>query len=723
MIRIAVVKNTIEFPLVFKEAPVISMEEFESLFELDTAIKGGFSIGLEIPRQGNENALDFAHVVATRNTEYFFDVRIYEGSRLVRNAVLVIDKVRNDWNSGDFDTDIVFNSFGVLIKDVLLKDTMNTEVVLGNDTSEMYQVITTDYVDNDWPEVKVNFPMLRLENEDLEGYALGNRWDRTTNSMIETTDGDDDYDHPILPQVYLAQAVKECFEYFGYTVKGDIFDDKIFSRTLIAGYMALQEAHRQEEIEYRLGTTQTVSTSNTALVWDEVVFENVMDTYENGTPSFPEAMPTDNIIWPSINSRLIKIQLHVIDMTPGATISIYSNDSGASPDYIQIPYSALPGDVIEFTYLSNVPNGDFGGYNNRFMLKVSTGTLVLGPETRLFRYYQAGTGSVLPTSFKVLRNTFKTGECVPPTLLISDFLTNVKKGFQVRFLIDEVAKSVEISSANVMLKSKSIFKPIDVLSQSHREFTDKKSYEIHWANEHADISEYNYLGITNNYSGLYTFCPKNSVVLVLSENAYYFVESVAGAAAVWKRLGEAMPSMIVDNGGEVEEVNIGIYLVSMRSDELSEDTVTGVLPTLYHSEKLAESDPAAFTDSSYITPQNSEWKFQLMMYYNRMNNGPTGTIPFASSAAYKWSGDSYTEGFLYLNNRSQSLFMRNIKDWLTFLGTQVISKIQIPIDYSKALQEINNGKIYWQSNIFLVKSTTGELGSTEEITEIEMVKL
>lgn len=689
MIRISVIRDNIEIPLVFEEQPTISTEEFEHLFDLDTAIKGGISIGVQIPIKGNELALDFAHAVAIRDNNYLFFIRIYNGAEFTNDATLAIEKANIEWNKGYFDTDIILSQYSTLVDGKTLRDVMTTEVVLGYEVAEIFTTITTDYVDNDWPQVPVNFPMVRLQKENSDVVVYGNQWNASTNTMIETSDGDLDFSKPVLPQVYLAQAVKECFTYFGYKVGGPVFDEKGFTQHLLQGLFTLQFAKRQFEREYKLTTDQTFSNTPSNSVWGELVFSNSSET------SLPLPSPAIFTYLTGSGWFVVKLSLVVKSIDLGAKIKIKTNDVTT----VEIPYNVFPGDKIEYSFILST-----GSINFIYFLPigVTSGQLVLDGSSSVniidvdpddgYSWTEAGS--------KHLTNTFTTGDCVPIGVSVSDFLAAVKKTFQLKIDINEVTKQVVIKRAETVLKNQLDYKIGDVVDFYEKQFSDTKSFRLSWANDPIDLTKYSYLGSTPRKSDLIS-AQKGALVLVQSENAYYFVNE----SGAWEWLATRTSEVIVGTSPTIEDVKFDFSLIDMKED------AEGVLPTLFHK-----------VDGNYVTPADGDWQLALMTYYNREENND-GVKPFASSSPFNAQGGTRASMYLFLDNGVYSHYTTNLKSWFTLLTHPEAFLIKVRKPYSVAMNLIKDKIIYWKQNRFIVRRTQGELGEDDTQTEIEMVKL
>lgn len=687
MIRIAIVKNNIEYPLVFEESPTISTEEFEHLFDLDTAIEGGYSIGLNIPVKGNETSLDFAHAVAIRDNNYIFFVRIYNGSELTHEAALAIEKANIEWNKGSFDADIILSQYSTLMDGKMLHEVMTQEVVLGFEVAEIFTTITTDYVDNDWPQVPVNFPMVRLQKKNTTEVVYGNQWNATTNTMIETADGNLDFSKPVLPQVYLAQAVKECFTFFGYKVSGPVFDEKGFTQHLLQGLFTLQFAKRQNEQEYVTTSNQTFGTTPSYSYWDVEVFNNSLNV--------PPTLPTPAILTPLVGYFLIVLKMEVISIEPGAKILVKTNNVTT----VEIPYNAFPGDVIEYSFFISTTNPDYIMF---VPIGVNLGSLVLGAGTtlKIYEVDPADGYSWYPQSKKHLTNTFTTGDCVPSTVSVSSFLAAVKKAFQLKFDINEVTKEVVIKRAETVRTNTVSEKVNEVVDFYEKQFSDTTKFLLSWGNEVVDISKLSYLGSTPRKSDLIP-AQRGAVVLVQSENAYYYVND----ADEWEWLGTRTSVVSIGEASKTQTVAFDFALVDMKED------AEGVLPTLLHS-----------VDGNYVTPTDRDWELVLMTYYGREQNND-GVKPFASSSPFNAQGGNRIAEYLYLDNGPYSHFTLNLKGWFTILTHPEAFMIRILKPYSVAMNLIKDKIIFWKNNRFIVRRTQGEMGENDEITEIEMVKL
>lgn len=687
MINIAVVKNNVEHALYFDQEPTFPIEEFESLFYSDLAIKGGYSIGLKVPVEGNEMTLDFAHAVATREDQYLFFVRIYNNGVLTNEGTMAIEEANIDWDGGYYDTDIILLQYSTLIEGKTLRDVMVTEVTLGFEPAEMFLTITTDYVGNTWPTVPVQFPEIRFRKRSgTDAPAYANKWDPVANAMVEDVDGNTDFSLPVVPQVYLAQAIKECFSFFGYKIEGDAIDQKWFTTPLLAGYYPLLVAKRQNEQEYRTNVDQTFGTTPSYSYWHEEVFNNSLNVV---------SLPTPAIYTPLTGVFLVKLRMVVKSIEPGAKIKIQTDNVTT----VEIPFNAFPGDVIEYSYYINSVSADYIMF---VPIGVTSGSLILGEGTTL-NIYEAQTTPPyewFPQNKKHLINSFVTGDCVPKGVLVSDFLTWVKKAFQIKFSINEVLKTVNIQSGVQMRGQKGHVEVYDVIYPVKKLLANKTKYRVKWANELSDISEYSYLGATPQRSDIDLASP-GSAVLVLADNSYYGCND----DLEWEWLMSRREEITVGDGDQEEDVTLEFKLVDMQTDE------RGVLPTLFHGE-----------EENFRGVPSGEWDLQLMTYYGITENG-AGDKPFASTSPYSPNGVTENSAYLYLDNGVNSLFRSNIQPWLKVLSNQTGAIIKVARPYFLVMNEIAGKRIYFEGNEFLIKRTAGEPGEKDTEMEIEMIKL
>lgn len=689
MIRIAVVKNNIEYPLVFQEEPRITAEEFEWLFDLDTAIKAGYSIGIKIPIKGNEMAMDFSHSIALRDKIYLYFIRIYNGVELTNEATLAVDKASIEWNKGFYDTDIILNQYSTLISGKKLRDVLTTEIVLGYEPAEMFTTITTDYVDNDWPEVLVNFPMVRLRKSNTDEVIYGNQWNHTTNTMVETSDGDTDFTKPVLPQLYLAQAVKECFTHFGYKVSGPIFDEKGFTQHLMQSLLTLQFAKRQFEREYLLSTDQTFGTTPSISTWGELLFDN------SGETTLPLPSPAIFTYLSGAGWFVVKLRLVVKSIDAGAKIKVKTNNVTT----VEIPYNVFPGDVIEYSFIISTGSANFILF---LPLGVTSGQLVLDASSSVnIIDVDPGDGySWTEAGSKHLRNSFTTGECVSSSLEVSEFLSAVKKAFQLKIIINEVTKEVYITRAELVRSNTEMAKLDEVEDYYEKQFSDSTKFFLSWKNDKVDISKYSYLGATAKKSDLID-AQRGAVVLVQSENAYYIVND----ADEWEWFGSRTSVVECGQSDRTQDIVFEFALVDMEDDAM------GLLPTLFHD-----------VDGNFVTQPNGEWDLKLMTYYNRENNNH-GLKPFASTSPYNAQGGLRSSQYLFLDEGEYSHYKANLKKWFLLLSQPEAYLVRVSKPYSVVMNEIRLKTIEWRNQRFIARRTEGELGSNDNITEIEMVKL
>ncbi len=721
MIGIRVIKDHVEYPLFLGDLSRTTIEEFESIFDVETAIKGGFSMAVKIPIENNENILDQSHAIAVRDGTRLYNIYIYDRDVATYRATLVIDKSNFYRNNEFYDTDIVFTSFSVLSKGKLLKDVLKKEIVFTNSVEDVFADISDFYLTSNWPQAPCAFPEIRLIDSTNTEF-IGNRYDLGNEVLVDSGSGNNDFTNPTLPQPFYAEVLRETFKAFGYTVEGPIFENDKFIRILMPSYKPLYHRRRYNEIE--LKTTQDrLITTRTNIIWDEVVWNSTPYTVTTPGTIFYSSTP-------GVGCQQITVKLKVKSISSGGKVRIYRREYDTWTSGYQllswVDFWAVDGDVIEHTFKTAQFSAslmtqieidcvddvydDFQELATDNYVNQDTVEFILGEGSSITVVNMPNTAT-LPEFRRYMRTSMQLGEMVPPTYSVDEFISAVKKSFGLKIDIDEFENTVHISTYQDMRKY-----PVEPLPYTldgyEKESSQSFRYKLRWGNDVESIENLVMLGTVPDRR----YMPNNSIpntvqdgngIFVISENAYYEWKD-----GKWQYHSMKVNEIEVGSGDTLIDMVLPIKLIQMRFDFNLGAGNIGVLPTFLYD-----------YEGAYDGVSDEEWELMAMVWMGLYENGDGVFKPWATSTAYEWDG-KLIDGFsIQVSDKAGKFFDYFQKDLLLLLSNPTIVTVRVNRNYSTLRNEILRKKLYFRGNHFLEKSRVGQIGQDETTTKLELYRL
>ncbi len=712
MIQISVVKNNQEYPLYLADNSRASIEEFEAIFDFDAAIKGGYSMNVKVPVEGNERYLNYAHSAYTRGSLYFFDVVVYEAEVAAYRAVLTIDKANVYFNNKFFDCDLIFQSFSTSIKDKLLKDVLDKEIILCNDLEDISSDIQDFFIENSWPQAPVQFPELRIINDDEEE-VIANQWNHLNQTFKDVYPNLSDFSNPTIPQPYYAEVLRELFRAKGYQVAGEIWGDVFFRSQLMPSFKPAYNARRVNELVLETNEDIVVN-GRTPIEWLSV---------EWNTTNFNAEPPTTTIMDAAQQGtnfvQIVEVELRIKTIDPGGKVRLYRRDFGQpyNSAYSVVDFWALDGDVITYTFygaveylnslhLACVDNNYEPNELTTADFPVSDQvTFILEKGSKIKQYFTQNFD--FPERRRYLRQSMNLNEMVPPTLLASEFLVAVKSMFQLKIDIDDVSKTVHISRSSD-LKKRPTFKMQNVLDGFEKDPQTSKKFRLKWQNAVENAEGFQSIGsVPNRESIAVTFFQfgVKYIVFVIAENAYYIREDDA-----WKFYSIRNDDFDYGNGEDLVVIDIPVSLVEMRSDVTGDEL--GILPTIKRT-----------STGNYLGDESEAWELMIMNYLGVQPNIGGKEKPFATSATTLYDGTPILSGHLILNHQATSVFNNYQKPLLDILLNHEIYTFRTIGKYSSLRSSLLRKIIEHNGNHYIEKARLGQIGTEESINKIEMIRI
>lgn len=713
MIQFSVVKNEQFYPLLLADNMRPSIEEFEALFDFETAIKGGYSMNVKLPVEGNEVVLDHAHSAFLRDNVYYFNVIIYEREVPTYKGLLSIDKANLYVKNRFFDCDVIFQTFASSIKDRLLKDCLDKEIVLCNSLEDFSSDIQDFFIENNWPAAPVQFPEIRIiDNEDA--VVVANQWNHVNQTFKNVATNVADFSNPTIPQPYYAEVLRELFRNYGYKVQGEIFEDDFFTRELMPSYAPAYFARRVNEIEL-VTTEDIVVNGRTTIEWGDVAWNTTL---------YNAAAPTTLIIDQAQQGsgflQIVEVDLKIKTIDPGGKVRLYQANQGDDQSGV-VDFWALDGDLITYTFWPQIYHGgtylsrlDLAGVDNNYAPNelntpdfpvTDNISFVLEKGSKIKQYFTQNFD--LPEQRRYLRQSMNLNEMIPPSLLASEFLVAVKNLFQLKIDIDEVTKVVHISRASD-LKKRPIEKLGNLLDGFEKDPQPTKRFKLKWANATESIKDLRSIGSAPNRESIavsmFQYGDRSSV-FIIAENAYYVRENNE-----WKFYSIRNDQLEYGDGENVVSLDLPVSLVEMRSDATGD--AYGILPTLKSS-----------SSGVYKGDEKEAWELMIMTYLGVQPNIGGKQKPFATSASTLYDGTPILLGHLILNFQENSVFTKYQKPLLDLLKSEAVYTFRCNGSYA-TLRDKMLRKILWiENNHYVEKARLGTIGTEESINKIELIRL
>lgn len=713
MISIAIINNSAESQLYLGKLSKTSIEEFESLFELDKAVKGGYTLNVKIPVEGNEILMDETHAIQIRDDSSIFFVRIYDDGVSAFEASLVVEKSTVGFEDKFFDCNLIFQTFSVRSSGKMLKDVLTKEITFANSVEDVFSDISDFFINSEWPSAPANFPVTAIVNSSGDK-IIANDFDISNGVMVNAGNEDNDFTNPTIPHPYYAEILRETFRAFGYEAKGPAFDDEFFTAQLMPNYKPMYDVHRPHEIILRTTTDQLID-SRMAIEWGELVWNS-----SSFTPTLPGSIIFE--AYSGISPTLVSLKLKVKAIDEGGKVRIYRRAAGFSnplyPENYEKEFFAVAGDTIEYSFNPkdfssvsleeieiNCGNDyeDWIGFPSDEVEPDYEETFVLAAGSEVTIY--ASSGDTLPDLSRYMRTSMLLGEMVPPLTSVADFLLAVKTAFQLKIDIDESDKTVHISRAVDVFDTTDVFKLSNDIDSYIKEIKQRKKFVLRWKNQTESLDDLIKLGSVASTEDLELGLPENSVTYVMAENAFYKSNGFAYDYHTIKN-----DNLEIGEEEEIEEIEIPIELIEMRSFFPTYEK--GVLPTL----KVESFE-------NYNGVKEEDWNMMIMTHYGVAENKEGEFRPWATSASFDFRGNFLPHPGLPLANLEYSIFYHYHRKLINMLRAPVLVSIRVAQNYSLVKSSIKRKKILWRGNEFVEKRTLGYIGDAESTTEIEMIRL
>ncbi len=711
MLRISVIKDGQEFPLFMGSTTETSIDENDALFDLESAVRSGYSMNLSIPIEGNEIALQQAHRVSVREEMDLYHVRVYERNIPSYEATLGIEKSSVSTSEGMLDCNIIFSTFGSRTADVLLKDALKDVVYsLGETPSEIIDSINAN-LSSTWPAAVVQFPPMRILAEDANGIEtkiIANQYDVVNNSIVFCGNNTTNFTKPWIPQFYYVEIIQQLFQRYGYKVKGSALEDAFFAKQLCVNYRPMHTARLSNENIFVTTSPQTINGSS-FIQWHSM-------TFSSSVMSDPP-MPSDVFYLPPAAGpwyQLLRLRLR-IKAVSGANVKMRVYDRLTSLNLLPIPYfeyDPIPGDELNIMLAPANRSNFLVDYTDKIRIDVIGGSVELDSGCEIIQNITQSNNYGFDTLL-FFKPELKLGDYLPPDVSVGEFLNAIKSAFHLKIDIDETNKQVSISTAKDYLSTNDIVQAEQVIDSYTKERIQNYRYQVRWGNDFEPIPKNKLIGTISTFQTPPFIAPPGSFVYVSNENAYYLKDDTT-----WEYYSIKNEYKEIGSTGDVRQINIPIKLAEVRADATGE--TNGYLVTFENPYLNHISLQDMLTASNGMSEES--WDLTIMTYYGFQPNR-NGTQPFVSTVAFLYDGSFINDLYLVFDERNESAFKVYQEPFLKLLSRYVTFKIRLAMSYRKFVERHRGKKISWKNNHFLEVNSNGVLGKDEGVTEIEILRL
>jgi hypothetical protein len=695
-VKLTVVRDGVEIPLVLPAGLRINTEEHESAFDLEKAVKGGYTAGFRIPVAGNEAALDYQHILAVRYNYVLFSANLYEGDVLYYRGTLAIEESSYSIGGSSYDANFIVDEYSTLVDGKTVQDALGDEgYTFASPAQQNIRDEVTAVVEDEPDDVPWRMPPFRNEKmfdgaEELDGVYKGivNAWfpDSDRYGLNEYGDASA-YMAPWMNMVYV---LRKCFTFIGYHVTGDALENAWLKKQLIWGNHTLDNINT---VQYAL-FKKTGSTVISGFTWQPLPVDVVVEDFTSGqnatTGDDPYPVSAAITLW-------VRIVLYIGDCDAEAIAFGKASDPGTE-FVINNPQPNTTYQVaFEVTYTgSEVFDG--------IVMRVNAGASVtVLPETTI--EWQNPDGD----RWNKWPQQFKYAECVPK-MNISTFLTAVKRVYGLRFDVNSVTKSVRVEVAD-SLWNDTTGAEIEAGEDYRIKPRRPMQMEVRWNNEVFDTTPFGVVG-TVAHADLMNFVPAlpKQLLLVKNEGELYqgSVDNPVGRPNV--------PAVMGYEDGETTETVLPMTLTQMRR-MLAYDGATDnkwLLPVM--DQKASTAYPAVGYNN---------WPLVFMTWYGLIEDwlyatdlDPTAkTYPMASLYPLLPNGDEIADSESFDLNADNSVLNRQ-RRMLTTLAQNRTVEVMV---YDSPARRIKPGQwVRYRDNPWMVKRKELVLGDDGPV-KLELV--
>lgn len=694
MVELKIVKAGVEQKVLMGKQQ-INVSDISNVYSWDKCLQASFLVDIALPIEGNESIFGWKHLPAVRGGVYEWDARLYDGGRVLYYGKLQIRVSERDSFKGTYNFDFIASNLNSLIDEKSVREVLTQQVDMGSTITEIKEYMT-DAAAASYPEYPVVFfpiyaPKFYGEDATIDFEGVCNYFKQSTGEFLldePLTVGDEPnnaWRYNVVPQVYMLAALKNCFEGFGYTVEGDALEDAFLKSICIEGKQSMDDIGGKTAI-LKTTTSQTFTAANT-IDWGEITQDRIGSGVSIGTT--PYTSP------PGLNKW--KLVLEIEDCTVDE-VSVY-----------------VLLDNVSFLVKTILPEA-----GNTIVIEANGGEVI---ATHAWALSTAGSitlgvGSALVLSDEIgmanwVRGSFEIGECLPDVSVV-DFLLACKQ-FGLEYIVDDVAKKVQVRVIKNMLEETVSVTPQYVGDAQRVNYTDENKIAVRYANDDVDTSGLPFVGnyyrkadvpATNSAAGLVG--SRSAYVYIINENAYYKLTSdtnTIDTPLTIEIMGQRNSKVTLGNGAnENEYAHRGkLSLIT----EFTKDSETYLAPWIT-DEGYTNFPGPDFTNFDAVKP--GQWVLRFLQYYG-MQDGSVGAYPLAGVSGRTYDGTALDVTHLTIDETDNGCWRRYLKPWLMqHLNRDEYERKLLPI-VGESAQSLRGKRLYIDGQYYYAKEIKRGVGS------------
>lgn len=644
-------------------------EMVSGAFDME-AIQANVVYPFDFPVAGNEEKLNHAHVIAVNRTTKVYDVGVYVGGMLLFTGRMHVKKVSNT----TFSASIIENGIVSGFSETDLGDMGWTPITMPVGGTGM-----ADYAayccEESWPDVPVNFPVIKApncygeanaDNANFAGYI--NNYERTTGYYYfnEIATEDDPFNqNSMMPMVYLFEIFAQIERHFGLRFTGNIMSNADYKK-IIVNALRLADA----------GSNKYLSKLFIEAPTGDIYWTDPPGSINTRWLALIEEEDTDNC-WNGYFYNIKSVGYHTIKCSFVADWDVWNPGAdhlhlfiGKDVQNVDVGYyidSATDGHS-EFTYECTfwASAADIGE-NLYFNMYVERGTTPYNIDS------VTGTVEISNTTTSGL-NVFDSILNIPdylPEITAAEFLNRMRTLLGGAVFIDNQRRVIELSDYDSILNSEALdLTDCAVDGEFELELLDEESYAFRWewgGDDRAElnIGDYTELDSVTTRSQLSAASNFGKICQVQNEKNF-LLQYYNGGAPAWKHLMDVFYNKTIGEGKTEVNPNCSPIRMLFDTNAIVPQIEVAPLSNLYGSGSLSSV-------------------FRMLTYFGMQQDSDGKSYPLGSSGSYDTEGNSL--GNVELDwNGNKGFYERCWKNWVQFCQSQESMTQQLRVDLPTFLQ-------------------------------------
>lgn len=660
------------------------------VFEFNS-IPGSYSFGIEFPAEGNELALGFQVSPFVSDKPVFLESRFYHNGAIKYRGRLLVERINSSREGDVIDSSFVVNGWASLIEGKSIREVCTEVIELGGNQPDIAAEAKA-LSQLSYPDSKVYFsPFKNTDHYSVDDGYSGeefNSYDQSAQAFRYNVDGSTAYG--LSASVYMLEVLRQCFEYFGYTVSGDAFDHDGLKKILVDSLTSLDDVGTLESCLLSLSTDEYYPPlgGSTDPVWDVIEEDYTIAGIDLGVADF--------YTLPQYGDYQIDLTIVLGAVVGDLTLRC------THPEYNGInlyTYTGSGNETLEVSVPLTFTGFDLDvGFYFQFDGGFGEGTI---KEGSTFRIYPV---DPLYSNSNRWVNSFKLGDCLPDQS-VSDFIKAVRK-IGVNIFFDDISKTALATTTPSILSKASI--PISGLSiDREREIKESKRITLNWSSSKVNNSGLRDLGTFETESDLPTPVP-GRLAHVRQTNNYYTPKLPTGASAwEWVIIGQKVEGYTTGEGS-AENISSSAKLPEVQIISMDgEDVLTRV---------FKETGASLWQEQGL-----NDYPLRFSLAHG-FQSGSVGLYPESTPYDYNYTGSSVMGISLLFEREGVGLYELFWREFILKLYGSSTTTTRFLL--SKAPGELLRRKIFHENVEYLVEKITPEYSRNNLVEAIlELRKL